>query len=230
MKTETQGKGRLIVIDGTDGSGKATQTKLLVQKMQSLGRKVATMDFPRYADNFYGKLIRECLDGKHGDFIGMDPYVASTLYANDRLESKPVIMAHLDAGGDWAFDRYVSANSIHQGGKIRDEGERRKYFSWSEYLEYVRNGLPRPDITVYLNLDVSVSMRLARERAISKGQSPDQSEGDAKHQHEARESAVSIIRQSSNWVLVDCNDGTGGILSVEAIHQKVWDAVRHLFA
>jgi dTMP kinase len=188
------------------------------------------MDFPRYDTNFYGKLLRRCLDGKHGNFIGLDPYIASAIYASDRLESKPIIEGNLSGGTDMVLDRYVSASIIHQGGKLRDEQERTRYVEWCEELEFGLNGLPRPDITVYLSLDVSVSMKLARERAVAKGESPDQAEGDARHQHESKESAVSVIRRLNNWVLVDCNDGLGGILSVEAVHQKIWDAVKHLFA
>jgi dTMP kinase len=187
------------------------------------------MDFPQYKTNFYGRLIRESLDGGHGDFIGLDPYVASTLYASDRLESRPFLEGRLSSGVNMVLDRYVSANIIHQGGKIRDEADRAKYVAWCEELEFVRNQLPRPDIIVYLHLNVETSMRLARERAIAKGESPDQSENNAKHQHESQESAVSIIRQSNNWVLVDCNDGNGGILPPETVQQKVWDAVKHLF-
>lgn len=230
MKPETRTRGKLIVLDGTDGSGKATQTKLLTERMRAVGRTVASMDFPQYRVNFYGKLIRESLDGMHGDFIALDPYIASTLYASDRLESLPVIEGHLSSGEDMTLDRYVSANIIHQGGKIRDEAERMKYVRWCEELEFERNKLPRPDVIVYLHLNVETSMKLARDRALAKGESPDQSENNAKHQHESQESAVSIIRQSNNWVLVDCNDGAGGILSVEAIHEKVWDAVKGLLS
>ena len=82
-------KGLLIVVDGGDGAGKATQVSLLVQKLRADGHKVETLDFPQYTQNTFGELIRECLDGKRGDFMAVDARIASTLYAADRFESKP---------------------------------------------------------------------------------------------------------------------------------------------
>jgi dTMP kinase len=226
---KTNQKGKLIVIDGKDGSGKATQTKLLVARLVASGRTASSMDFPRYDTNFFGKFIRECLDGKHGDFLSVDPYLASIPYANDRRESKPEI-ERLLAEGDLVFDRYVSANMLHQGGKIRNALEREKYLHWVDRMEFVENGLPRPDITIYLNLDVSVSMKLAHDRAKAKGEASDKAEENARHQHETQESAISIIDRDKSWILIDCNDGVGGILSPEVIHAKVWDSIQNIIA
>ena len=81
--------GKIIVIDGGDASGKATQTALLAVRLQADGVDVAQLDFPRYYDNQVGKLLRECLDGKRGDFMNIDPRITSVLFAADRVESKP---------------------------------------------------------------------------------------------------------------------------------------------
>src|SRR3989338_976953 len=129
-------KGTLIVIDGTDGSGKATQTELLVKRLIQTGLKVRKIDFPQYTQNMFGRLIRECLDGKHGDFIAMDPRIASTLYAVDRFESAKEIMAWIDEGYVVVTDRYVSANQIHQGGKIKDDILRKEFIEWLETMEF----------------------------------------------------------------------------------------------
>src|SRR3989344_7072606 len=113
-------RGKFIVIDGIDGSGKATQVKLLADKLRRLKIPVKTIDFPRYHDNFFGQLIGEYLSGAYGDFIQTDPRVASVLYAADRFESSREIRQWLADGYLGIADRYVSANSIHQGGKIAD--------------------------------------------------------------------------------------------------------------
>src|SRR3990167_6836927 len=117
-------KGKLIVLDGTDGSGKATQTKILQARLKKEGYRVQTLDFPQYEKNFFGGLIGECLAGEHGDFVSIDPYIGSTLYAADRFESKDKIMRWLRAGCVVVLDRYVSSNQIHQGGKITDAKKR----------------------------------------------------------------------------------------------------------
>ena len=220
-------KGLFIVLDGTDGSGKATQTRLLVEHLLGSGISVETIDFPRYKDNLLGKLIRECLDGLHGDFIAMDPKVASVLYAGDRHESRPLIQGWLDAGKVVIADRYVSSNQIHQGGKIRDEEARERFLAWLDELEFGAFKLPRPDMIVYLNVPVDVSMKMARDRAIAKGESPDKAEIDTKHQRESQESALSIVRRLNNWIKVDCAP-EGKLLSPEAIHALVFKAIEHL--
>jgi dTMP kinase len=219
-------KGKLIVIDGTDGSGKATQTKLLVEKISKM-RVVHTTDFPRYDTNLLGRLIRECLDGKHGDFIHTDPKIVSVLYAVDRFETMPLIKGWLDAGGIVILDRFVSANQIHQGGKIRDEKSREEFLSWLDKLEFGVLGLSRPDIIIYLHVPVEVSVELARARALKKGEAPDQAENDTRHQAESQESALSIIKQSNNWVKIDCAP-EGKMLSVESIHEEIFNSIKHL--
>ena len=117
-------KGKLIVIDGTDGSGKATQVAKLKERLILEGVVVESLDFPRYYDNFFGKLVGECLAGKHGDFAALSPKIASVIYAADRFESAQQIRTWLDEGKTVVLDRYVSSNQIHQGGKIDNPDER----------------------------------------------------------------------------------------------------------
>lgn len=219
-------EGVVIVIDGTDGAGKATQTKRLVERLSAV-RPTRTMDFPRYGVNLHGTLIRECLDGKHGDFLGLDPRIASVLYGADRFESLPVIREWLAAGDVAVFDRYVSANQIHQGGKISDPARREEFLGWLDRLEHGVFGLPRPDIIVYLHVPVEISVRLARDRAIAQGKLPDEAEKNTRHQLEAQESALSIVRRLNNWVKIDCAPH-GALLPPDEIHEMVYAAVRHL--
>jgi thymidylate kinase len=216
------------VIDGLDGSGKATQVRHLVERLRKIGREVETMDFPRYQDNFMGGFIRECLDGKHGDFLSVNPRIVSVLYARDRHESSPLIKQWLAEGKVVVLDRYVSANQIHQGGKIRDDAERAEFLKWLDRLEHESFDIPRPDAIVYLHVPVEVSMKLARDRALAKGQAPDKAEIDTKHQLESQESALSIIKSSNHWVRIDCGDGSGGLLAPEVIHEAIFQSIQSL--
>src|SRR4051812_35712095 len=111
-------KGLFIVFDGNDGSGKATQSKLLAEYFGSLGHPHLKLDFPGYDRNFFGAFLGECLAGAHGDFVHLDPKIASSLYALDRLESTKAIHDALGAGSIVLADRFASSNQIHQGGKI----------------------------------------------------------------------------------------------------------------
>jgi dTMP kinase len=217
--------GVFIVIDGTDGSGKATQTQLLVDSLTRAGRAVQKIDFPQYRDNEFGRLIRECLDGKHGDFLGLDPKIASTLYAADRFESSPVIRGWLEDGYIVVSDRYVSANQIHQGGKISDPVERKRFLYWLDEIEYNVFGIPKPDVVVYLHVPLEISLDLIHKRAVESGVAADQAEQDAKHLLEAQQAAVQIVQNSNNWVQIDCaKDGT--MRSREDIHAEICASIK----
>ena len=226
-------KGRLIVIDGTDGVGKATQTRLLIKRLKKEGRKVVTLDFPQYEKNLFGKLVGECLVGEHGDFLKFSPYVASVLYAADRYESKAKIEKWLKEGKVVVLDRYVSANQIHQGGKIIDSKKRKEFLTWLDSMEHGVFKLPRPDVIVYLSLPVNISLRLLSEKTAQskkkylKNKTKDAHEGNMKHLLSAQKSALSIIKSKGKWQKIECADRKG-ILSREEIHEMVFNAVKKI--
>lgn len=226
----TRQKGKLIVIDGSDGVGKATQTKLLVDHLRKEGKKVMTLDFPRYRKNLFGKLIGECLRGDHGDFVNMDPYIASVLYASDRFESKKVIEDALNAGKIVVLDRYVSANQMHQGGKIKHTQKRKEFLKWLDTMEHKVFGIPRPDLIIYLHLPVALSVLLLRTKNASEKKEYikgkwDTVEADMKYLANAMKSALKIIKEGARWHKVVCNKGNI-ILPREAIHELVWGTVK----
>jgi len=162
-----KGKGKLIVIDGVDGSGKATQVKRLAEALRAKGKKVETIDFPRYKDNFFGAMIGECLCGDYGDFAKLDPHIASVLYACDRMESSKQIKEWLAAGKIVIADRFVSANQIHQGGKCKTEAERKEFLRWLDRMEHEVLDTPRPDVILYLNIPIAVSQELLAKQKAS---------------------------------------------------------------
>ena len=225
-------KGKLIGIDGIDGVGKATQTELLVKRLKKEGKKVERIDFPRYYDNHFGKLAGECLAGERGDFLNLDPKIASTLYAADRFESKEQIEKWLSSGCIVVVDRYVSSNQIHQGGKIRDKKKRNAFLKWLDHMEFGVFGIPRPDVIIYLSLPVALSITLLKKskklgdkkKRYLNGKR-DVVENSLRYLEESRKSALSIIRGSNNWKEVVCNRGNE-ILPKEAIHELVWREAR----
>ncbi|MEP7162392.1 MAG: thymidylate kinase [Candidatus Moraniibacteriota bacterium] len=224
-------KGRLIVIDGADGSGKATQTRLLVERLKKEGRKVVTFDFPRYEDNFFGQLIGECITGEHGDFVHLDPYVASTLYACDRMETRPKIEEALKKGKVVVLDRYVSSNQLHQAGKVKNLPARKKFLGWLDEMEHEIFKLPRPDSIFYLDVPQWVSARLLREQIakdkktyLKKG-GKDTVEADARYLALARESALKLLKEQKSWQRIVCTDSHGNLHSPELIAKEIWQSI-----
>ncbi len=222
-------RGKLIVIDGTDGVGKATQTKLLVARLKQEGKRVEMLDFPQYYKNFFGDFIGAMLTGKYGDFLHIDPYIASVMYAADRFESKPKIEKWLKEGKLVILDRYVSANQMHQGGKIRSAKKRVAFLKWLDKMEHGVFGLPRPDLIVYLHLPMKDVLKLLKNKDRSKKGKytkgkKDVVEGDAGYLEDAQKSALKLISQKGHWKKIECGD-KNGILPREVIHQRIYDCV-----
>jgi len=226
-------KGRFIVVDGVDGSGKATQVKLLAERLIKEGHKVKTIDFPRYNDNFFGSLIGECLTGKYGNFVEINPRIASVLYAADRWETSETIKSWLEKGYIVIADRYASSNQIHQGGKLKDNKQRKEFLEWLDKMEFGVFKIPRPDAIIYLHLPILLSMRLIedRKKADAKGArkymegKKDLAEEDFKHLAESRESAIKIVRGNNSWVKVECS-AKNEILSREEISERVYNVFK----
>lgn len=226
-------RGRLIVIDGADGSGKATQAKLLVSALRKKRYNVKTLDFPRYEHNFFGGLIGRCLAGEYGDFIAVNPHIASVLYAADRFESKSLLEKWLKNGCIVVLDRYVSANQIHQGGKIADNKARKKFLEWLDTMEFKVFGLPRPDLVLYLDVPQKISDVLLNtgKQGLSvnhytKGKK-DIAENHVQYLQNSRESALKMIKKGNNWKRIVCaHEGT--LLSREAIAEMIRKKVKDI--
>lgn len=217
-------KGKLIVIDGSDGSGKATQTKLLVMELKKQGQKVRTMDFPRYENNFFGEFIGECLTGEYGDFLTLDPHITSVLYAVDRFESSEKLKKWLDEDCMVILDRYVSANQIHQGGKIFDSGKRKKFLQWLDKMEYGTFKLPRPNKVIYLDVPIATSIGLLKKaqqkKQYQKDGKKDLVEQSMEYLENARRSALWLSRENKNWTRVECVKNEQ-LRSIEDIHSEI---------
>lgn len=171
-------KGKLIVLEGIDGSGKSSQYKRICKRFENDGIAYNHIVFPRYSEDS-SALIRMYLSGRFGDKPGdVNPYTASTFFAVDRFASYREDWGKIyDGGGFILSDRYTTSNAVHQGCKLEDN-ELEEYFAWLSDLEYVKMGLPKPDLVIYLDVDLETSLRRMEKRQNSTNTTADIHEKD----------------------------------------------------
>lgn len=226
-------KGKLIVIDGTDGSGKTTQIKYLIDHLKKDGHKVKLVDFPVYYKNFFGAFIGHCLSEQYYNWINVHPKIASIAYAADRWESSKEMRNWLSKGYIIIADRYVSANQIHQGGKIKDTKKRNDFIKWLNKMEYEVFEIPKPDLTFYLSLPIEIVSKLLKEREYGKmkraylKKKKDVHEADEKFMENSIKSALWLAKTQPNWSKINCSE-KGEILSREKIHEMVYKEVKKI--
>jgi len=197
MTTKSK-KGKFIVFDGSDGSGKQTQVELLTEYLVRKGKEVKSISFPQYENNFHGRVLKVALRGELGDFIALDPYVASLLYTADRFESAENIKKGVNNGEIILADRFTTANMIHQGGKFTNKSDRDKYLKWLLGLEFNYLKLPKPDLVFFLQVPVSVSLKLLEGK---KGR--DLAEKSIPYLTNSLACAQAIAHKYG-WIIIDC--------------------------
>lgn len=217
-------QGKLIVIEGADGAGKATQTKLLTDRLKQEGVAVKTMEFPRYEDTFFGTYIKEWLDGEHGDFVELDPRLSAVLFAGDRFESRDQLTTWLAEGNHVILDRYVSATLLHQGAKLNDVEKRGAFILWVERLEHEIFGAPRPDLVVYL--DMPPEMRHALLTTDESKPKLGHTETNEEYQAKLPDCAEHVASMS-HWKIIKCMDDKK-LRSKEAVHTELYGLVKPL--
>lgn len=219
--------GKLIVIDGSDGSGKATQTEYLLKRFKKEKYKVDTLDFPRYGRKS-AYFLEKYLNGKYGGVDDVNGRLSSLFFALDRYDAKFDAIKKMDQGINIIANRYVSSNAGHQGGKISDKVERDKFLDWLYDLEYNICGLPKPDLNIYLHIPWKIGQKLVDkkgEREYIKGKKRDIHEADSEHLKNAQETYLYLIEKEPNWVRIDCIENDI-LMSREEIHDKVWEVVQ----
>ncbi len=217
------------MIDGTDGSGKATQTEFLASRLRAAGFAAEVADFPQYGKKSAG-LVEEYLNGRYGTAEEVGPYRASILYAADRYDASFQIRKWLDEGKIVISNRYVTANMGHQGGKIANPLERKSYFDWLDKLEYGLFNIPRPDLNLILHVDAAVAQRLVDkkgDREYVGGEKRDIHEADLEHLRNAERVYLEIAKTFPGFSLIECTRA-GEIMSREEIAGMVWLQVSRL--
>jgi len=216
----------LIVLEGLDGAGKSTQLKKSTEFIQSRGREVRYLHFPRYDAPVYGNLISKFLRGDFGSIDQVHPQLVSLLFAEDRHGASVQLREWLDAGYCVLLDRYVCSNIAFEGAKLPSE-EAAALRQWIYDTEYGTFGIPRPDLNVFLDVPIGfVDSRLksSREndsdRDYLEGKS-DIHEADINFQKRVRELYLEQCRTDSTMVRIECSDSDGSMLPADAIFEKI---------
>ena len=220
-------KGKIIVIEGTDCSGKDTQTSLLVQNLRKQGRKIERLSFPDY-DSPTGKIVGGPYLGRAGmgesyfkeGAAAVDPKVAALYYAADRRYNRQRILDYLNQGIDVVLDRYVESNMGHQAGKIFDQEERLEMYKFLENLEYGFLELPKPDVTIFLYVPYK------KVAELLKGRGP--IDGNEKRPLQIRnaEHAYLELAKLHNYKKIDCVDKTNKLRDVFDIQEEILNIVK----
>lgn len=213
--------GKLIVFEGTDGSGKATQAKLLCETLAQRGIAYREIDFPRYGNPFAepaNLYLHGALGNRPGD---VNAYAASVLYAVDRFASyKEDWGGFYEEGGIVVANRYTTSNAVHQASKL-PEAEWEGFFRWLFDFECGKLGLPLPDLVVYLDMPTEQAVRLLRSREASTHTKGDIHEVDTGYLALCRKTALRAA-DCLGWVKIPCVDGAGALRSTEDIHRDIW--------
>lgn len=222
-------RGVFLVIEGTDGSGKGTQFKLLVEKLKSRGYDVETFDFPQY-DQPSSHFVREYLNGKYGTAEEVGPYTGSMFYALDRYEAAPKISKALDEGKIVLANRFTGSNMAHQGTKFPTSGERNGYFLWLDAIEFKMLGIPRPDLSIVLRVPAEVAQKLVdqKESRNYTDKKRDLHEADINHMRKSVEVYDDLCQLfPKDFKQLECiRDGK--LLDVDSIHKLVWETIHPL--
>ena len=225
MKIMTN-KGKLIVIEGTDSSGKETQTKKLFEKLQSLNKNVKKISFPNY-ESPACEPVKMYLAGNFGtDAEKLNPYPISTMYAIDRYASFKMEWGKFYRNdGIIITDRYTTSNMVHQASKILDKDQKIEYLSWLEDLEYNKMELPKPDMVIFLNMPTDMAIKLMenRENKITGEKAKDIHENNAHYLKESHKNACEIANRY-DWKEIKCVENNR-LKTIDEIAEEIYKLV-----
>lgn len=221
--------GKLIVFEGTDGSGKSTQFQRLCQRLEQRSFPFRRLIFPQYQERS-SSLIKMYLGGEFGPRPGdVNAYAASSFYAVDRYASwKKVWGEYYQSGGLVLSDRYTTANAVHQACKL-PEAEWEDFFRWLFDFECGKLGLPLPDLVFYLDMPTERAVELLRGRESATHTSGDIHEVDTAYLALCRQAALRAER-CLGWRKIPCVDSRGNLRTEADIHAEIWDCVSQFLA
>ena len=226
----TTRSGKLIAVEGIDGSGKRTQVELLTLTLKARGHSVYSTTFPQY-ESWFGKMVGKFLNGDLGPLESVDPHFSAMLYAGDRFEAKFRLEAALDSGQILLVDRYIASNLAHQTARV-PPAQRSEFLQWIEHLEYQIYGLPRENLILYLRVPPREAQRLVALKSARSYTSAqrDLQEASLRHLEDAAEMYDSLSR-SVPWATIQCFDATqSAIREPEEIAMEVLAAVEGVLA
>lgn len=219
-----------IVLEGLDGAGKSTQIKMLRALFAEMGVESEYVHFPRFDAPVYGDLIARFLRGELGSVEQVDPYLVALLYAGDRADMAPQIRRWQEEGKLIVVDRYVYSNIGYQCAKVEDAEQRLKLNDWILNLEYEYNKIPRPDISLFLDVPFAFTksrlteQREGDDRSYLNG-STDIHEKSLSLQERVREVYLESAKRNDELVVVDCSDTEGNMAAPEVIFERIRDKI-----
>lgn len=222
-------QGTFIVLEGSDGSGKGTQFKLLSDRLRAEGHDIITFDFPRY-DQSSSYFVHGYLNGMYGTPDEVGPYVSSLFYALDRYETAPAIREALDEGKIVLANRFTPSNMAHQGAKIEADAERRGFFLWVDNLEFKMMGIPRPNMSIVLRVPAEIAQGLVDKKAERDytAKKRDVHEADIEHLKRSVNTYDDLCQLfPKDFKRIDCVRG-GQLLDIDTIHKLLWESVKPL--
>lgn len=216
----------LIAIEGIDGSGKGTQAARLRDRLEASGRSVKLLSFPRYDDTRFGKAIGDFLNGRFGSLDSVHPLLASLLYAGDRFESRQMLEEAIRLQDVVVLDRYVASNIAHQGAKLHGD-ERVELKDWVETVEYNIYSLPKPDLTVLLDLPATTAQQLIAKKSARSytDKKADLQEADGGYLAAVREVYRELAVDQPHWQIVPCLK-EGSLKSIDEISDEIFAIVQ----
>lgn len=219
--------GKLIVIEGLDGSGKSTQLELLPKNLEKAGILCKSVSFPDYESDS-SALVKMYLSGEFGSKPeDVNAYAASCFYAVDRYASyKSKWGEYYDNGGIIVSGRYTTSNAVHQASKL-SEDHWQDFLSWLYDFEYKKIGIPKPDLVIFLDMPTEVSQKLIKKRYDGNGGEKDIHEKDVNYLEHCRKAAL-FTAEFSGWQIISCAEN-GQPRSIEAIAEDVLSLVKKLF-
>lgn len=221
--------GKLIVIEGTDSSGKETQTKKLYERLANEVEKVRKISFPNY-ESPACEPVKMYLAGAFGDnALNINPYPVSTMFAIDRYASyKMDWESFYNVGGIIVTDRYTTSNMVHQASKIENIDEKSKYLGWLEDLEYNKMGIPKPDLVIFLNMPTEMAVKLmeARKNKITGEEKKDIHEKDTSYLKKSYDNACDIAKKY-NWQEIKCVENKR-LKTIEEIGEEIYTLVKEI--
>ncbi|MEY3173933.1 MAG: Thymidylate kinase [Planctomycetota bacterium] len=218
--------GVLIAIEGIDGAGKGTQAAKLTGSLRELGLRVDSLQFPRYAATTFGRSIADFLNGRFGALDQVHPLLASVLYAGDRFESRGLLLQMLEDNDVLVLDRYVGSNLAHQAAKLSGQ-ERADLMDWVEQVEYGVFQLPRPRLTILIDM----SSQMSRELVARKGtrdytqQQADLHESDLPYLEKVRRCYLALSHSRLDWRTVHGLAEDGRLRTVEEVSADILQLV-----
>jgi len=218
-------QGKLIVIDGSNGSGKATQTKLLMRYFNKNNIPAKQISYPRYYTSFHGQTVARFLNGEFGDLEEVNPYLSSLAYALDRLTSKNQILDWLDNGNIVIADRYVTSSIAHQGVKLEGRA-REKLINWIYEMEYKQHRMPKENIVIYLYVLPEISDKLIEKKSKKyKGKKKKDIEEGLEYQRKVSKLYLKLVEKYNHWMKIDCVNEKGQLMSRRKIHKLILDTL-----